>query len=704
MKPLRLSPLMLALALLCPLLHPTAAQADGLQRVFSLPGWRFVKDLGNTDNDPGSEMLMLNQAVGYYAVFDASSGALGHPFFSAELSNTTITTLDHDGNGQNDLVIRREDGTTHRYFGVFHFDGTQYVPYFLHSEPILGSGSAHLRSQGILDLIETRSNDIVVRDVVTGTVLWRASVNFPGWNPTVGFVTANVIDVDGDGIDELLCSDFNSALKAFKYTAGSFVPLWSRPGGWLVGASFNSDGDPQKEIVLSEFNLVAPGGVRVVDGLSGSDELDLTAFTTSPAAFGTDVNGDGRAEIHVLQSSPSLMRVYQWNGAGYTMLFSNATNFGQIGLQPMRLPNQIEYIEDLTTDVRLRDSAGNVFFRGSTDLPGWGAGTMLVYVMDIDHDGVYELLVSKGTRSWMVQYRGSMQVIWSLDGPQFAAQIGNMDIDMQDELLFVDPVDESYHLYDGLLGTHAAHWPQYTLSNSVFDAGYWEQNGRMSVVFYGIPTTFPPTPSPLPLTVYRWNGSGYPPAFSFQDSVSFLRAEQHRDASHWELVSYALNGDLVIRDAVEGNQLFRGSTSGPGWTGLDLNADPVVQRFQWDPRDAWESAVNVTGGTHVLRRALGLDAPLAGPASLRLLPAAPNPFQGTTSLRFLSPRASKGELRIFDAAGRVVKQMELSLAAGLNTIAWDGRDDVGRRVPEGVLFYDLRVDGAHESMKLVRLR
>lgn len=91
----------------------------------------------------------------------------------------------------------------------------------------------------------------------------------------------------------------------------------------------------------------------------------------------------------------------------------------------------------------------------------------------------------------------------------------------------------------------------------------------------------------------------------------------------------------------------------------------------------------------------------APPAGLR---ADPNPFRTATALRCDLPRAAMAEIRIYDAAGRVLRHMDRSLAAGANTVEWDGLDDAGRPTSCGVLFYELRVDGARRTMRLVRLQ
>lgn len=72
----------------------------------------------------------------------------------------------------------------------------------------------------------------------------------------------------------------------------------------------------------------------------------------------------------------------------------------------------------------------------------------------------------------------------------------------------------------------------------------------------------------------------------------------------------------------------------------------------------------------------------------RVEPAAPNPFNPTTRIRFTLPAAGRAQVRVYDAAGRLVRTLvDAELAAAAHVATWDGRDDAGRSCPSGVYFY-----------------
>jgi hypothetical protein len=92
-------------------------------------------------------------------------------------------------------------------------------------------------------------------------------------------------------------------------------------------------------------------------------------------------------------------------------------------------------------------------------------------------------------------------------------------------------------------------------------------------------------------------------------------------------------------------------------------------------------------------------APPGKPARLSLA-AAPNPSPGTLTFRVESNLAGPETLTVVDVMGRTVRRFtESSAAPGVRTIAWDGRDEAGVKLPPGMYLARLEVAG-----KTVRTR
>ncbi len=102
---------------------------------------------------------------------------------------------------------------------------------------------------------------------------------------------------------------------------------------------------------------------------------------------------------------------------------------------------------------------------------------------------------------------------------------------------------------------------------------------------------------------------------------------------------------------------------------------------------------------------LGVAKPTESPAEAKLSSGAPNPFRGDTVLEYDLPRGGEAALRVFDAQGRQVRSLvEASRPAGSYRVAWDGRDDSGRRLEAGVYFFQLEAAGARNTRKTVLLK
>lgn len=96
----------------------------------------------------------------------------------------------------------------------------------------------------------------------------------------------------------------------------------------------------------------------------------------------------------------------------------------------------------------------------------------------------------------------------------------------------------------------------------------------------------------------------------------------------------------------------------------------------------------------------GVPAPPAA-----FLSAAPNPFRQTTELRFVLPRPARATLAVHDAGGRLVRMIESrSRTAGWHSVAFDGRDQSGRALPNGVYFARLNAGPVAATYKVILVR
>lgn len=95
------------------------------------------------------------------------------------------------------------------------------------------------------------------------------------------------------------------------------------------------------------------------------------------------------------------------------------------------------------------------------------------------------------------------------------------------------------------------------------------------------------------------------------------------------------------------------------------------------------------------------------PAALRLGDAYPNPFNPVTHIDFALAADAPLRLEVFDILGRRVRTLRRApgvLPAGYYTAAWDGRDDDGAAVGNGVYFYRLWTPAVTRTGKVMVLK
>lgn len=101
------------------------------------------------------------------------------------------------------------------------------------------------------------------------------------------------------------------------------------------------------------------------------------------------------------------------------------------------------------------------------------------------------------------------------------------------------------------------------------------------------------------------------------------------------------------------------------------------------------------------------EDPAAGSPSIRtrIYQNAPNPFNPETVIRYAVARRGPVEIRIFDVAGRLVRDLVHEVKEpGAYQARWDGTDDAGHPLASGAYFYRFRADGVTDAKKLILLR
>jgi aminopeptidase N len=98
----------------------------------------------------------------------------------------------------------------------------------------------------------------------------------------------------------------------------------------------------------------------------------------------------------------------------------------------------------------------------------------------------------------------------------------------------------------------------------------------------------------------------------------------------------------------------------------------------------------------------------AVPARVQLFPCRPNPFVGTTHLRYAVPgsgHSTRVSLCVYDLAGRLVRTLwEGSQSPGYHSLNWDGRTNDGKIAPPGSYFARLVVGDQSRTQKMILVK
>lgn len=100
------------------------------------------------------------------------------------------------------------------------------------------------------------------------------------------------------------------------------------------------------------------------------------------------------------------------------------------------------------------------------------------------------------------------------------------------------------------------------------------------------------------------------------------------------------------------------------------------------------------------------------PTALRLGRPYPNPYRpsaGTVNIPYQIQSGAEGRvltLRVYTVAGRLIRTVQSAAlaAGGFGGIVWDGRDETGRRVPDGVYFLHVEGAGIDDARTVTLLR
>jgi hypothetical protein len=397
----------------------------------------------------------------------------------------------------------------------------------------------------------------------------------------------------------------------------------------------------------------------------------LGGNSTMDFLFG-DVDADGNADFVAAHQYGS---VYLGDGmGGFSLADGNLPSGGTIG---RRGPS----LGDVNNDGRL-----DLAFRNS--------------------DGGVEVWAWQGSNTW-VDVSGALPSA----GPYYGTQLWDMDLDGFMDVAAYGDVTVTVWLGDG-----GSTWTQATTFTLPDPGGYAAFRVGADADHNGFPDmalvneeegTDPWNPVNTPhffkessLAESLCIRSVYPRGSEkfVAGSVNFIRWTCAVPAGDTALVKLELSSDgpsgpwAVIHDSLANNDRHQWSI--PSWiasnncyirytasTGSDTSTATTPHAFTI----ALESAVREQRGVPVSAR----------------LSVTPSVILDKVMLRVMLSDAHDGTVRVYDSAGRLIKQLLKISGSGFWQFLWDGKDNEQKKVPAGVYYIHLEVEGESVSEKIV---
>ncbi len=171
------------------------------------------------------------------------------------------------------------------------------------------------------------------------------------------------------------------------------------------------------------------------------------------------------------------------------------------------------------------------------------------------------------------------------------------------------------------------------------------------------------------------------------------------------LTSVSSGEDIYTIDLVNNSSPFEGEVCGVRYLGPDYNVVffgfPLYYMDHEQARVAAHKVMTDFGELAVA------ESPIESPqvSRLQLQQNRPNPSPGQTVIAYQIPHAGNVTLKIYNIIGQLVKTLVSERQSpGVYQVTWAGDDDRGRRVSNGVYFYQLQLDEQSRIQKMTLLR
>lgn len=329
---------------------------------------------GNASGSTTLTITGLPQALNYVVGPTLTSG-IGHP--------KGVVVADFNGDGKPDIAVSNFDTNT---IAVFLNDGLgNFAAPIVTTVQLSSSLGLNVGSLVVGDFNEDGKADLAVATIagsqVSIVLLGNGDGTFSQQPPipnSFGFLRAKVVDLNGDGHQDLVFAMNGSLGVSLGKGDGTFSAMTVLPSGSLPGlylgltvADFNGDG--KLDIAASDFGS-GTGGFGTLVFYAGNGDgtfANPTAVTLSIASFpgslaSGDFNGDGKQDV--LIGFPNIALISFGDGDGTFNLAQNSLEFVYSGTSQTPTTNSVTvFATALTKDGKV-DAVTSDFDTGTLQI------------------------------------------------------------------------------------------------------------------------------------------------------------------------------------------------------------------------------------------------------------------------------------------------------------------------------------------------
>ncbi len=480
-----------------------------------------------------------------------------------------------------------------------------------------------------------------------------------------------VVDLDGDGTNEVVVGGTDSLVHVFTLEGTELAGFPYATGNWIIGAPAvaDIDNDGDLEIVVTSRDRK----IHVVqhDG-SGVAIVEASSYLMGTPAL-DDLDGDGDLEIVATSYSYEVLAVHHDGTSmdNYPVIVDGGRMSTGVAIADLDGDGSKDFVLGTWSDSIFAYNLNGDLLNGfPVDLINNVAASPVV--ADIDGDGALEILCGQDAgKFYAIANDGTVLWIQQVSSASIrtAAAVCDFEGDGFLEIIYT-ALDGTINILD-YQGNSLSGWPQ-NLGGSC-------------------------NSSPV---IADLDGDDVPEIIVGSNSGELFVF--HQDGTSLDLFPLEMSGPVQGTPTVADLSL---DGTLEIIVGTDHDLTIINLKTPSDVGACWSTARGNNQRTGYYTGQVLSVEDIEMPETLELKQNYPNPFNPTTTIEFGIPTHSYVTLKIYDILGQEVNSLvQLELVPGTYSYQWNGTDASSNTVESGIYFARINAAGSEQIVKMMLLK